>query len=890
MGVLKTEAIGKFLEGMTHPDLASLYHSGMECQVNVAQGIGNLITGEYKGSTWKGYTDGVQTWKPIRIPWKANTAPEYEDSELKFDFSTHVKAIGMTGWDWQSRVSRWIGFDFDSIIDHTVSRSTLTEVELEEVKQRACEIPWVTVRRSTGGRGLHLYVFLHVETANHNEHAALARAVLSSMSLLSGFDFEAKVDCCGAILWVWRRGMEKLGGLELIKQGEPLVRIPPHWKDHLEVVSGRQRRNIPSFLQNVPEFTELSGQLDKVQLDSGHNKLLDWLKENESMWWWDSDHHMLVTHTAHLKDAFDEISFIGIFRTVSLGREKGADHNCFLFPMRHGAWSVRRYSKGAAEDVSWDVDASGWTFCYFNKAPTLKTVAKAFEAVEDLKNGFVFREATVALEAAKYLGISPDIPAYMMGRGAILRAHKDGRIIFEIEKDDRDDGGDMTAWLPEKKIWRRLFNSGRAEQDLGEVGVYDDLVRHLVYSTGSDAGWTIRSEGTWKREPLTHITLALSAMGHNTKDTKLITGSSIFKCWTLVNIPFEEEYPGNRRWNMGAAQLRFAPTQNQDNLQYPTWKRVLSHTGSGLDLAVSQDPWCKSNGVLTGGDYLKCWVASLFQFPSEPLPYLFFYGPEDSGKSIFCEALALLMTSGCMRADTCLTNPGNFNGELANAVLCYIEETNLQKSPVARNRIKDWVTSPKFLLHEKNQTPFLIDNTMHWVQCSNEFNACPVFPGDTRITMSFVDNIDPLEMIPKRQMIVLLEKEASDFLAEILNLEIPESGSRLNLPVIDTDDKAQAATKNTSLLDLFIKEECFAIPGTIIKASEFYQRFRDWLDPAEISYWTSIMIGKKMPPQFPKGRQRGTGQLHFGNITFTETEPNGKWVFRDDYLEHYDVK
>jgi len=302
--------------------------------------------------------------------------------------------------------------------------------------------------------------------------------------------------------------MEKVNGLEMIKQGQILTEIPPYWRDHIDVVSGRQRRAIPSFLQDIPEFTELTGQLDRVPLDDNHHRLLNWLKENEAVWWWDSDHHMLVTHTVHLRDAFDECGFVGIFKTIAKGKEKGADHNCFLFPMRRGAWSVRRYGKGVAEDHSWDVDSAGWTYCYYNRAPTLKAIARAFGAVEDLKNGFVFKEAAVALEAAKYLGIAADVPNNMLGRSATLRAHKDGRVIFEIDKEDRDDGGEMTTWLPEKKIWRRLFNGTKSEQETSDVGVYDDLVRHLVSGTdksSSDAGWAIKSNGVWKREPTTHI-------------------------------------------------------------------------------------------------------------------------------------------------------------------------------------------------------------------------------------------------------------------------------------------------------------------------------------------------------------------------------------------------
>jgi len=155
--------------------------------------------------------------------------------------------------------------------------------------------------------------------------------------------------------------------------------------------------------------------------------------------------------------------------------------------------------------------------------------------------------------------------------------------------------------------------------------------------------------------------------------------------------------------------------------------------------------------------------------------------------------------------------------------------------------------------------------------------------------MSFVDNISPLEMIPKRQIMVLLEKEAPDFLAEVLNLEIPESGSRLNIPVVATEDKDQAASKNLSLLEIFLEEHCHLIPGSIIKASEFYQRFRDWLDPTDVAYWTPIRIGKEMPPILPKGRMRGTGQFHFGNISFSEEKPSTKWVFKHGYLEKDDA-
>ena len=188
----KTEAIASFLNHMTQPDLASLYHLGMECQVNVAQDGGERIEGDFKGKKWHAWTDGLSTWKPFRIPFKANTNPEYTDSPLKFDLVQHAEAIGMTGWNWQKRVSQWVAFDFDAIVGHSENHTAkLTDEQMTAVIEAAQSIPWVTVRKSTSGSGIHLYVFIDdVPTNNHNEHAALGRAILAQMAALTGFDFE----------------------------------------------------------------------------------------------------------------------------------------------------------------------------------------------------------------------------------------------------------------------------------------------------------------------------------------------------------------------------------------------------------------------------------------------------------------------------------------------------------------------------------------------------------------------------------------------------------------------------------------------------------------------------------------------------------------------------
>ncbi len=133
-------------------DLATLYTPEMECQVNVAQGNGEPVEGDFNGRKWKGWPDGLQTWKGVRIPYGAKDNPNFDDKPMSFDLVKHVESIGMTGWNWVKRASLWVAFDFDAIVGHKVG---LSDAELDAVKVSTMSLPWVTVRKSTSGKHLN---------------------------------------------------------------------------------------------------------------------------------------------------------------------------------------------------------------------------------------------------------------------------------------------------------------------------------------------------------------------------------------------------------------------------------------------------------------------------------------------------------------------------------------------------------------------------------------------------------------------------------------------------------------------------------------------------------------------------------------------------------------
>lgn len=896
MNPTKSTAVKRFLEAKTHADLAGLYHVGMECQVNVAQDGGERVEGDYKGKRWHGWTDGVTTWKSFRIPYGANKDPHYEDRPIRFSLEEHVEGVGLTGWDWQKRASIFVAFDFDAIIGHSEKHlAKLTHEELEEVKQAALNIDWVTVRKSTGGKGLHLYVFFEdpVPTSNHNEHSALARAILGQMAAITGFDFQSRVDICGGNMWVWHRKMADSECLKIVKQGSalPIDEVPVNWRDHVKVVTGRRRKNLPQSVEDAGQldpFEELVATVARIPLDDEHRKVIDHLRKIGAYWWFDQDHWMLVSHTHWLQRCQEDLGLRGYFETDS-GASNTGEQNCFAFPNRRGAWVVRRYTPGVREHASWDQDGNGWTRSYLNKEPDLGTACRAFGGIEHTSGGFVFRDAESAIQACGLLGVHVEVGTPQRSRRTRVKEHADGRLVVMVDHLPEDDGGHMMGWLAEKKKWTRIFYRHQQELVEPEVGNNDDFIRHIISpgEKNEDAGWMLKAGASWQQEPLTHVRDVLSSLGMNHKEGKAVVGACVLRPWKMVNRPFEPEYPGDREWNLNAAQLKFYPSGN-DSPTYPTWSKILDHCGQGLNDALKKNEWAQENGIIKGADYLKCWIASVFQQPYEPLPWLFFFGDQNSGKSMFHESLDRLLTRGYMNANAAITSTGNFNEELLNALICVVEEIDLQKNKTAYNKIKELTTALKVLMHGKGKTPYMVRNTMHWIQCANDHKYCPIFPGDTRVTMIHVPNLRAENLIPKKEMLVLLDKEAPDFLQGLLTLEVPKATGRFAVPAIETYDKQVAIQQNKSALEAFIDDRCDYAPGEMIKLSEFFDKFIRWVEPAEMANWTKRSIGKKLPPMFPKARRRKDAQHYIGNIRWRSDDPiadQPKLIINGDYLD-----
>lgn len=831
----------------------------METQVNASRGLGEAVEG--KRNTW---TDGESQWFHIRIPKGSNTTPEWNDYELRWAPEEHADAIGSTGWDWHDLRSRWVGFDYDDITGHAKGVGVSDE-ELNRVKEAANQLPYVEVRRSTGGKGIHLYILFDdegVPTANHDEHAAVARCVLGMMTAEVGFDFSSAIDACGSNMWLWHSKITPDNhGLELLKPATRTLSVndlPINWRDHIAVVTRQATKVRLQGLQDGPTdpFEELTSARRIIPLDDRHKQMIAALMETGFSTIWVSDHHLLQCHTKALEmvanDAMlrSKLGFVGHFQTSSQGKDPGQP-NCFLFPLSMGGWRVYRFSQGISEAETWVIDGSGWTTCYFNRLPDVDTACRAYGGQRtEGKPNYTFATGEAAIRAAEALGQRLDIPADLRDRTTELRVNNNYLTVY-VKKDKTKDTPDtIKGWVEKRGFWVKDLDKRITPDDKSDIGEadYDGILRALRSPAGDIAGWTYRStQGDWNTTSPSTIKLILQGKGQAKPDAEIIMGKCALNPWRIICQPFQQEFPGGRQWNMDAPQLLFAPSllREDEIASHPHWDKILQHVGTELTPSLLKSDWAIKNGVSTGAQYLTLWIAAAIREPFRRLPYLFLHGNENCGKSIFYESIALLINKGVVSANKLLTTPGDFNGELSGAVFCYVEEIDLSHHKLALPRIKEYVTADVVPIRRMRMDVYQQANTSHWIQVANALSYCPLFSGDSRITAIQVPDLKPGQDIPKDQMKEELRKEAPHFLYTLLNTALPPAVGRLRIPVVETESKLDAIDTNRTDLEQFVTLCCHDSPGERTSVALFCDTFRDWLDVRDRGAWTNVRISKE---------------------------------------------
>ena len=95
------------------------------------------------------------------------------------------------------------------------------------------------------------------------------------------------------------------------------------------------------------------------------------------------------------------------------------------------------------------------------------------------------------------------------------------------------------------------------------------------------------------RHPASNVKMLLQSLDHPKNEAEAIMGAAAARGWRLVNLPFREEYPGGRQWNLDAAQFRFKPAELADDEvpYHPHWDRIFDHIGHELTPVLRELPW-----------------------------------------------------------------------------------------------------------------------------------------------------------------------------------------------------------------------------------------------------------------------------------------------------------
>ena len=174
-----------------------LWSPSIETQLNF-----DLTWGEYRPDSKQG-REHPEKPVTIRIPHQNGS---FDDTPYYPSWDKLV-GIGISGWDWCEKVSRFFFLDFDAT-DHAKG---LASDKLSKVIDRLRTVPWIELRRSKGGLGIQALVRFKepLRAFDHKQHADYAKRVADFLGVTDD------TDAMGVIGWIFHRSA-KPGAWELV--------------------------------------------------------------------------------------------------------------------------------------------------------------------------------------------------------------------------------------------------------------------------------------------------------------------------------------------------------------------------------------------------------------------------------------------------------------------------------------------------------------------------------------------------------------------------------------------------------------------------------------------------------------------------------------------------
>lgn len=849
------------------PYLIPKWETDLESQFIVHEGNEAV---EGAANTW---TDGIETWSHHRWPHQAGTNPNYSDRNLKFSPGAHLKRMGSTWWNYKTKRSVAVVLDIDLEGEHAESTTTVTQEKLNQLTRKLKTLDYITLVKSSGGWGVHVYCFFDEDrqpkSQNHNEHTQVGHALVSKISEDLSYNLKQHMDAVGVVFWFWScDSPTDHQGYKLIQEQTAFL-TATDLKPFMGVnLTGKNKPiKVEGFTDSGEKVSnqEEGGGYKTYDLEPAHSEFLKELEDMGFSFIWADGFNMAHTHTCAIKALCEKRAkegrpIKGLFETISRGTDK-TKPNCYMTPRPGGVFQIKRFGNGTAEHPLWHT-RDGDTWCYLNQEtpvmPLLKRFASNYDGVK-----LTFEPARLE-DAMKALGHTMGESIKAINTPIHVVLHKDGCLVAQFKSD-----GHFEGWHSSQgKLMRELpVIHKRAEFGKSMLDEADNFIRNVITPDNEPYGWALKTNDAWIMYRSFDPVKCVMAQRYG-KDAAQLQAEMTMNPWMLTHEPFGQEYPGGRLWNKHAPQLAIDPATTAG--PHPHWNMIFDHLGRTLNDTVQETPWCQEWGIQTGADYLRYWVSAMIQDPMEPLPYLFFYGPQDTGKSVFHESISLLFTSGVVSVSTALSSSAGYNFEVASAILGYIEEKDLSAvKDTAYAKIKEWTTCKTIMIHRKGHTPYNQPNTLHMCQMSNRATSCPMEDGDTRITAILVELLKSI--IPKKVLFIKLEEEAPFFLRTLLTTHLPESHTRLRIPMLATQHKRDLEEMYQTPFETFATESLHECDGHSVKFADFYAKYKEYctLKNSEPEKKTHVLqMLRNRADKWTIGIRRGK-QYHIANVTMS---------------------
>lgn len=138
------------------------------------------------------------------------------------------------------------------------------------------------------------------------------------------------------------------------------------------------------------------------------------------------------------------------------------------------------------------------------------------------------------------------------------------------------------------------------------------------------------------------------------------------------------------------------------------------------------------NGDEDAYQYLRKWLACIFQRPDEVHTALVLCGSQGVGKNSFVEPLGLLLGSHYAPLSSISELVSNFNYHLKNAVLIHANEALWGGNKKEIGTVKAMITEQKCLIEGKGKDRIVVNNFKHVILSSNEDWPVHLDPDDRR--------------------------------------------------------------------------------------------------------------------------------------------------------------